>query len=642
MAALAPPEHEARRATRPAYRADIDGLRAIAVAAVVGYHYGLPYLTGGYVGVDVFFVISGALITGMIAPEIDARRFSFQRFYQRRIRRIAPAYYVMLAVCAVAGILMLLPSDLRRLGRSVGYAAAFLSNIQFYGIAETYFDAGTLASQPLLHCWSLGVEAQFYLVYPALLIAARRLRLSAPVAIAVLLVLSLGLSLVLVPHRPSAAFYLLPPRAWELLLGALLPLLPAGAALPAALRSVLRLGGLAAIAACALLYDVHTPFPGLAALPPCLGAAAIILAGVGEGGAAVGPVLGWLRSPPMVALGRVSYSLYLWHWPVLVLARYAEPAELGWAERLTLFAVAAVLSVLSYRFVEKPIHDRRRLRDARRLWITSGAGLLGLLALGQVLDLVGRGILPLAPLPPAVLQRAQGEFDRVDADCPVNGEPQHFPCRLGAAAAAPDVVLWGNSYGGMWTPGLDTALARRGKAGVAFLKPRCPPMAIPLPAELERCRDFDADALAAILARPDLSTVVVAANWFLFGASLDRVEAAVRQMRGAGRRVVILLAPPQPNIWVPRVLALAALHGRPPPPPLAEGEARAAQAPINDSLRAIAERTGADVIDPADTLCSDGLCPLEADGRALYSDGGHLTTFAARRSASVFDPLFSR
>ncbi|MCB5200694.1 acyltransferase, partial [Loktanella sp. TSTF-M6] len=305
------------------YRRDIDGLRTLAVVPVVLGHAGLGLFAGGFVGVDVFFVISGFLITGILVRELEQGRFSLIDFYERRARRILPALFVVLAACIVVFWFLLLPQHYVVIGKAGIASLLFSSNIYFFRIDSAYF-ANATSMQPLLHTWSLAVEEQFYIVFPVLLwlIAAWR-RTSRTLLIAGLSLASFALAVWMVPRHPVAAFYLTPTRVWELGLGALLALGAFPALRHRLLAELVAAAGLVAIAWAVFTLDKTDPFPGLNALAPCLGAVAIIWAGQSQ----ITLTGRLLSTRGMVGIGLMSYSLYLVHWPVLVAARILTSAR---------------------------------------------------------------------------------------------------------------------------------------------------------------------------------------------------------------------------------------------------------------------------------------------------------------------------
>ena len=369
------------------YRADIDGLRAVAVLSVLGFHIGFSRFRGGFVGVDVFFVISGYLISSIIFADISNSRFTIAGFYERRIRRIFPALFAMLAVSGVVAVIYLLPTELVDYAKSMLAATASASNIYFWQHSG-YFDSPT--SKPLLHTWSLAVEEQFYISFPLFLLLVRRFfpqRLRT--AVVLLFFVSLVTSCVLVLNNPGAAFYMPYTRAWELLLGTLLSLGIFPHLRSAWFRNIATLGGIGMIMYSVLFYSHDTLFPGLSALVPCVGSAIIIWAGE-AGGSLVGLVLSWR---PAVFIGLISYSLYLWHWPIIVLRKIgmllgsgaisfgAHPALLS-AHRFDMLievVLSLLLAVLSWRFVECPFRSGPLRLAGRPLFVLAGGVVIVLL-----------------------------------------------------------------------------------------------------------------------------------------------------------------------------------------------------------------------------------------------------------------------
>jgi peptidoglycan/LPS O-acetylase OafA/YrhL len=364
--------NSARKASR--YRPDIDGLRAVAVISVMIYHLGLVLpgkainrVSGGFIGVDVFFVISGYLITGIIQRQIVSGNFSFADFYSRRMRRILPAFYCILLCVSVLAGLHLFPEEVSTYNRSAISAILSVSNVYFW--KTTNYFAGPAMSKPLLHTWSLSVEEQFYIVWPLLLVLIARFRPRMLRMIIILLAAcSFLLSAIGVWRWPDATFYLVFGRIWELSLGGMLALniLPAPRA--AWVRQIIGVLGFGMIAFADLMFTTDTPFPGAAALVPCLGAGLIIAAGE-KGGHAVGRMLAW---KPMVFVGLISYSLYLWHWPIFVFQRMFSlfpGGDLGKKVKVEVLLATFVLATLTWRFVEQPL---RHVRWSHRRVFSTG------------------------------------------------------------------------------------------------------------------------------------------------------------------------------------------------------------------------------------------------------------------------------
>jgi len=369
------------------YRADIDGLRAVAVLSVLAFHIGLSRFRGGFVGVDVFFVISGYLISSIIFADINASRFTIAGFYERRIRRIFPALIAMLGVASVVAVIYLLPSELVDYAKSLLAATGSASNLYFWWHSG-YFTSPT--SKPLLHTWSLAVEEQFYISFPLFLLLIRRFfpqRLRA--AVVLLFSVSFVTSCVIVSRNPDTAFYMPYTRAWELLLGTLLSLGIFPRLRSAWMRNLATLGGIGMIMWAVLLYSQDTVFPGYSALVPCVGSALIIWAGE-AGTSLVGSVLSWR---PAVFIGLISYSLYLWHWPVIVLHKMGMLAGLGASmlgghsallsshrfDMLIEVALSFLLAILSWRFVERPFRSGPLRLSGRPLFALTGGVMIILL-----------------------------------------------------------------------------------------------------------------------------------------------------------------------------------------------------------------------------------------------------------------------
>jgi peptidoglycan/LPS O-acetylase OafA/YrhL len=363
-------------APRATYRPDIDGLRAIAVLFVVASHLHIPHLTGGYIGVDIFFVISGYLISSNILPQVRSGSFSLADFYVRRIRRIFPALIVMLAVTVPLAWRFLFPTEMVEFARSLLAAVFACSNTLLWSWGGYFSSENEL--KPLLHTWSLGVEEQFYLFFPLCLLALTRIRRHAWIRpfIWSLAIASFAAACFLVSRNPHAAFFNVSLRAWELMIGAIL----SQRYLPSPRRRISRelaaILGLVCIVLPALLYTANTTFPGLAALPPCIGAALLIAAG--EQGASLPGRLLSLR--PFVFFGLISYSLYLWHWPVQVFynlrhlqtcAPGACAAPMGHTAQAFIFLVSVALATLSWRYVETPVRRRTAVFTPRRLVVAS-------------------------------------------------------------------------------------------------------------------------------------------------------------------------------------------------------------------------------------------------------------------------------
>lgn len=330
---------------------------------------------GGYVGVDIFFVISGFLITSILVREIDAGSFSFAKFYARRIRRLLPALFFMLTVSSACAVVLMVPEDLRAFGRSLVATTLFSANILFWR-ESGYFDAAA-DMKPLLHMWSLGIEEQFYIVLPiVLVIVVRFWRSTLPKVLASLFLVSFALSVWAVRSVPEAAFYVLPTRAWELLAGSLLAVGVVPAITDRRWATAISCAGLALVLLAILSYQPGTRFPGEAALLPVAGVALLIYAAPGT------PIGGMLSSVPFVRIGQLSYSLYLWHWPLLVFAGYANIEPLSTMQLVGVAAATFLASYLSWRFIEQPFRHGNTAN--LKLFVCTGGVMTTFVAVGAL------------------------------------------------------------------------------------------------------------------------------------------------------------------------------------------------------------------------------------------------------------------
>ena len=338
------------------YRKEIDGLRAIAVIPVLFFHAGFEWFAGGFVGVDVFFVISGYLITGILLKEMQEGTFSILNFYERRARRILPALFLVMAVCVVLAWQLLYPADMQSFAQSVLAVCLFVSNFLFW-YQSGYFDTAS-DLKPLLHTWSLAVEEQYYVLFPLVLLLVWKVRKQWLVPILALIALaSLCLGQWQSLHQPSSGFFLLPARAWELLVGALAAVYVSrhSGGQRKAWHEAMAIIGLCAIAWACLMYSKVTPFPGVYALVPTLGAALIIVFADGERG-----VGRWIASKYMVAIGLISYSTYLWHQPIFAFARHIAGGDPGHLVFCVLIALSLLLAWLTWKWIEAPFRDRKK------------------------------------------------------------------------------------------------------------------------------------------------------------------------------------------------------------------------------------------------------------------------------------------
>jgi peptidoglycan/LPS O-acetylase OafA/YrhL len=543
------------------HRRDIDGLRAIAVLAVVLFHLGFRFTPGGYVGVDVFFVISGYLITRQIDTEIGAGRFTLISFYERRVRRIAPALVVFLAGTALVAWRVLLPADLVDFGRSLVASIASVSNIYFWATRD-YFTQGS--SSALIHTWSLAVEEQFYLLFPLLLLVLRRrTRRMTLLVLAIVAVTSFAVSSATLSRHPQADFYLLPQRAWELMCGALLALIGVRGLRSYPVREAVAACGLMLIAIAVGRFSSITPFPGPMAALPCLGAVLILAAG--EAGATI--TAGLLSLPPLAGVGLISYSVYLWHVPLIVLMPYStrityghvlgrllpmlSPAQAITVERiLFLLTLSMLLGWLSWRFVEQPIRYGRLRPSGPKLFRMASVAAL-LLTVSGVATITAHGFprrfspSTLAIVtPPAIDYRYQtclvADPEKLDrAQC------------LTVNPHKPNWIILGDSHGGQLYHGLHTVYPELNVMQYTLLD--CKPMPSTHAGESGPCHDAMATFYADWLAQHPEVGVVLAANWQTYDVS--RLGGAIDRLRTQGHHVVLIGPIMHYDMPLPQLLA---------------------------------------------------------------------------------------
>jgi peptidoglycan/LPS O-acetylase OafA/YrhL len=680
------------------YRADIDGLRAIAVIPVILYHAGIPGFSGGYVGVDVFFVISGYLITSLIHQEMLAGRFSIVNFYERRIRRIFPALFAVILFSLVAGSL-LFDSDARQeLGDSVVATTLFGSNILFW-LESGYFEKPS-EFIPLLHTWSLGVEEQFYIFFPVLMLGVLKwFNGNFRSCFIGVFVISLSLSIYAVIYTPSSAFYLPHARFWELILGAMLALRIFPEISNQFLRSLLAGAGLLAIAFAVVTYDQKTAFPGLAALVPCLGAALIIYAGSKESS----NLNNYLGVRPLVLLGLMSYSLYLWHWPLIVFAKQFSVFGLSAIQLTGLLTLTLLISMASWQWIEKPFRGEASVFSRQQIYV---------MAIGSMFCFVLAGIFvsqtnkqpELVEVPAKLTTKAAAEIPENNMQLPkpfvveqVAWEPMnpvydagwlrwtrcqikpddiirgsYRICNIGLRSSQTDFIVWGDSHAKGVASGLAYSAKTYKQSGKFFVRVGCPPV---LNVDWENktgCSEHNNAVVEYIKKRPEYKTVILVSRWGIFyngtsykeerpesiklvdlsGQGLDSNEAimdsalknTVNLLINDGRRVVVVSPVPEVGYFVPGKYNVArrtkedlnALIA----PSIEEYQQRTKS--FNKTLFDLQEANEILVVDPSKILCDENICRVIANDILLYRDDDHLSTYGSHYVSEIFDQIFNQ
>lgn len=643
------------------YRPEIDGLRALAVLSVILYH-AEALLPGGYVGVDVFFVISGYLIASIVVRERERGSFRLVTFWEHRLRRLFPAWFAMIVVTTIVAMIVLIPDHLGGYGESLLAQPTFTANFHFWE-RSGYFEPES-EWQPLLHTWSLAVEEQFYLFFPLILppLLAKGRRMTR-IFVVVLGFFSFALCLYTTPREPEFAFFLLPARIWELNLGIFLALVPRLASrIPLVARELLGFGGLAMIGLSVILFGPNTPFPGSAALLPCLGTASFLLANSAE----LTRSGRWLALPPLVAIGRLSYPLYLWHWPCLAFFSYwciddATPAGIA-----AMIGLSFLLAWLTYRWIENPVRSRRRLASPRALAVAAGIGVLWVVATGWLFESTGG-------LPgrfPQLGRFGVDEILRPKIATIGQWEEKGGPPRLGDLAAdGPGLLVWGDSHALALTRLFDElGKTHRVKVTVAAMA-GVPPVLGAYPAGRGADEMVHGERVLELIRTERFHDVIIIGKWPMYltgrsGGELDRIlrdgeersdepeeaievffrrfPSTIETLRSLGCRVTVMEAVPQQPHRVPEALARITLRGE-------TSDALAWTAEVhrerdrfeNEILARAVTGAGATLLDPLPLLTDErGIVPMVRDGKALYLDRDHLSPYGSMLLAPLFEEIF--
>ena len=640
------------------FRPDIEGLRGIAILLVLLFHAGLPWTPGGFVGVDVFFVISGFLITGKLWRESQQPGgLNITRFYAWRIRRLLPAALVAIAVITVFGLLLAAPLDRSELAADGAASALSIANMRFIGSVD-YF-AATTSPSPFLHFWSLSVEEQFYLVWPALIVlltwrggSSRRLI----VALLIGVVASFALSIWLTDTSPARAFYLLPTRVWQLGVGGLLALV--GVMGTSRGAGALAWAGLAAVAVAGVALTAEMPYPGLAALLPTAGAVALLY-----GGAAPSGPVRLLAAAPLRFLGKISYSLYLWHWPLLVLPLMFLERALTGVEVVASVAAAIGVSWLSWRFVEQPFRYGDRSRRATS-WSAIRVGVAGILSValftqglaaalpssavavqptpspsGSPVASDGPITLP-ADLTPS-LASARDDEERLRGDGCLAFERVTTPpnCVYGVKGSAITIALVGDSHASHWFPAIEAIALERGWRLVTFVKVSCSfttlvQRNLALKREYRECTAFNEATVARLNQIKPALTIIVNRRTFrpieenitsaLAGAALGEMVARIP---GA---TAILVDTPDPGRDVPACLSKHPSDIR----ACLFTQDDADNREIGIAERVAADVSGARLIDLTANICTEWPCSPISGSVLIYRDEDHMTETFSRSLAA--------
>lgn len=658
--------YESRPPPLMQYRPEIDGLRALAVLPVILFHAGMSGFSGGYVGVDVFFVISGFLITSIIMREIEAGDFSIMRFYERRARRILPALVFVVVVSAGFGSAVMLPDQLKTFGQSMLAVTLFLSNIFFWQTTDYFKPDAEL--QPLLHTWSLSVEEQFYVFFPLMLILCwRHCRRHLKLVLFIAILMSLALAEIGWRFRPVANFYLLFPRGWELFVGALIALIPQLTVLRYVSQRAstwLTCVGIGLIGAAVVLFDKKLPAPSLYTVMPVVGAGLVIL-----GTARKNPIGRVLAARPLVFVGLISYSAYLWHQPLFAFHRILSVADEGHSIPVILVPVVFVLAVFTWRYVECPFRTKATIQFT--------PAMIGKFSAAALSGLAGIGLL---------IHASDGWPERVSSAYVAQDWDRYLQPNYGLSdqcdysdsfelksvcvhGLQPTVLLWGDSYAMHLANGLRAA-------GVPFVqatKSVCGPSAgrAPLPerkayfhAWASDCVDFNQSVFQFLRASPNIQFVLMASSFEQYvegkyyseqrgGYSPSDAERravfaeAINAIKALGKTPIMVAPPPKFGVDVGACLRRAAT-GLPSISNAVSSGCSFPQSAITsesnrvvDYVHDIAEQSEIDLIDLRVAICGAGRCETSWDGTPLYRDSGHLS-YLGSELVSVRSALYEK
>jgi peptidoglycan/LPS O-acetylase OafA/YrhL len=611
------------------FRPDIEGLRAVAVLSVVTYHLDARWLPGGFIGVDIFFVISGYLITALLLRRMREDRYSIVGFYAARVRRIFPALFVVLAATVIAAAFLLPPKDAADYGRTVRSTALFYSNLELN--QQTDYFAGAAELKPLLHTWSLAVEEQYYVVFPLLLsLLSWRFRQGIGTVIIAVGLLSILLSWHWATKYPALGFYSALSRAHELLIGAWVAAAAPSVKHPRG-KFCLTLAGCALILVPLLTYTNATRFPGYLASLPCLGAAFLIVSAT-DGSTFASRALS-LR--PVRFFGAISYSLYLWHWPVLAFSRHWLQREPTSGVKALALATMIAMATLSWRYIERP---------SRAIQLSASKVLAFGFAAIVVAVLVGIGIETQDGVGVRFSAESKQYFESASDSNPRRRAchasdfmPLTYAekCVFGSKEQLehPSIAVWADSHGSELAYSLGEAVAAHGQAVAQITYSSCPPAVGFRPPAIQGCVEHNERTLQELTADPNIQTVVMAAYYSFyarqdFALFLSGIETSIRRLRAAGKQIILFGPVPTYAYPVPQALGMRVFWNL---DPTDFGQTRsqhyASQSNIVKSLCAIQGRVDLRYFDPAESLCASGRCVTSEGGRALYLDSNHLNIF---------------
>lgn len=633
-----------------AYRPEIDGLRAVAVLPVILFHAGFEIFSGGYVGVDIFFVISGYLISSIILKELEQGKFSIVRFYERRARRILPALFFVVVCCLPFAWAWMLPDELKRFGQSMVAVATFSSNIYFW--RKTDYFAPAAEEQPLLHTWSLAVEEQYYLLFPLFLILCWRFGKSKVFwLITTAAVLSLGLAEWGWRNQPAANFYLLPTRAWELLIGSLLAFLPKAAVERSAsgkMAGPASIAGLALIFCSIFLFNKSTPFPSFYGLLPVSGTVLVIVFASSKN---------WtgklLSTRPFVGIGLISYSAYLWHQPIFAFAKVISLGVLSQGMVVSLLCLTFILSVITFRYIETPFRAGTVALAAKKLLFPFSMGVLCILGFSGLITHLNNGFDTrlIQKYNSSEWEEALAVNHGLAASCEYS---ESFSVKIECVnGEEPNTILWGDSFAmhlaqGMVENQVQFIQATRSVCGPSFFDAPAPRRSVYNKAWSEKCFAFNQSVLIFLKNTKNIKYAVLASpfNQYVEGdyfnpargiytpsmeERIGSFSRTVEMLKSLGIRPIIISPPPSPGFNIGACLKRQAsgfytVGDRAKSCNFQTNVLPETAVAVREFVDKISMATSIKEIDFTDLICGEiGECQTRIDNVPLYRDEGHLS-----------------
>ena len=654
------------------YRPDIDGLRAIAVLSVLLFHIDISIFSGGFVGVDIFFVISGYLISSIIVREIENNSFSLVKFYVRRFRRILPALIVVLFFTIILGYLLLEPERFLDYAKSLVATAIFSSNIIFF-LDSGYFDTAS-GLKPLLHTWSLAVEEQYYIIFPVfMMMLSKWINNRYTVFLLIMAAISFWVSVIGLEYSQSGTFYMAPTRAWEFLVGSILAvyILDHNLYCRKYIDEILGISGLSMLFFSIFIYTKETGFPGASALLPTIGTALIILSGLNTK-TYTSRILSYR---PLVFVGLISYSLYLWHWPILVYTKLYVITELTEIQIFWMLVVIFIISTISWHYIEQPFRKRRSHENSFKILCWYSLSSIIVLCIGLL-------IIVFAGFP----DRYKGTDTKMienDTEWLRWGMCQEKLKNIDGVFQLCDIgnldvdkhsfIFWGDSHARALASAINLNAEKNKIKGKLATRPACPPLLSIDRKGRDTCEKFNNKILKYIIKSSEIDTVILSARWVLSANGtryksesgknvqlIDRLDEnrvdkgnaalfehglarTINELRKYGKNVILVKDVPEVGYDVPSAGFIANITGRDLNNVIAPSysEFKERTMVVDSIFKHLKQSCQLTIVDPSSYLCDSNICKVTMQGTNIYRDDDHLSTFGSKYISMSFDSVLS-